>query len=137
MIARAQAGLARLHSGTVEVHAVVRTPIPIKRNATLDVSEVPLSRLRLASWAKHPRPLACAHELECARADVDVRAALRALSPLLPSLPLDPAKIRSAQVDVGVAKTSGMPRFLRVQGNYEPGGFVPGTYPFDVRIEFR
>jgi hypothetical protein len=73
--ARAQDGLAHLRGGTIELHAVVRTLIPIERTATFPAGAVPLSELDLTHWTKHPHRLGCAKQLECARADVDVDAA--------------------------------------------------------------
>jgi hypothetical protein len=100
---RAQAGLARVTSGTIELHVKVDTLVPVERSAALRAGEVPLAKLRLARWAKHPQRIACGEQFDCARADVDVEAALRDLKPVLPSLPFDPSSIRSAEMDVAVA----------------------------------
>src|SRR5215218_7288601 len=86
---RAQAGLAYANTGTIELHVTVDALVPIKRSAELQAGEVPLAKLQLARLARHPRCSACVEGLDCARADVDVEAALRDLKPVLPSLPSD------------------------------------------------
>ncbi len=91
---RAQAGLARVNTGTIELHVTVDAIVPIKRSAELRAGEVPLAKLRLARWARHARRSPCAEGLDCARADVNVEAALRDLKPVLPSLPFDPGDVR-------------------------------------------
>jgi hypothetical protein len=136
-IRRAQAGLGRIESGTVELRVTVQALIPVERSAELPVDELPLSKLDLTHWTTHSRRLACARGLECARADVDVQAALRDLDPLLPSLPVDPDSIRSVRVDVAVARHDHLPRWLRLHGELDPGGLVPGTVPFDVELELK
>lgn len=45
---RAQAGLARVTSGTIELHVTVDALVPIERSAELQAREVPLAQLRLA-----------------------------------------------------------------------------------------
>jgi hypothetical protein len=137
MIERAQAGLGRIESGTAELRITVHAMIPIKRSAKLRADKLPLSKLDLTGWTKHPRRLACARGLECARGDVDVEAALRDLDPLLPSLPVDPDSIRSARVDVAVAGRDHLPRWLRLHGELDPGGLLPGTVPFDFDLELE
>lgn len=129
---RAQAGLGRVTSGTIELHVTVNALVPVERSAELQAGEVPLAKLRLARWAQHPRRIACAETLECARADLDVEAALRDLKPVLPSLPFDLSSVRSARMDVAVAKRDGRPRSLRLQGELDPGF---GTVPFEVKLE--
>jgi hypothetical protein len=111
--------------------------MPLERSATLRAEELPLSKLDLTRWTKHPRRLACPHGLECARSDVDVDAALRELDPLLPSLPVDPDSIRSARADIAVDDRDHLPRWLRLHGELDPGGPVPGTVPFDVELELK
>lgn len=65
---------------------------------------------------------------------MDVETALRDLRPVLPSLPFDLSSIRSAEMDVAVAKRDGRPRSLRLRGELDPG-LIPGTVPFEVRLE--
>jgi hypothetical protein len=135
LLDRAQDGLARIRTGTVDIHVNVQTPIPIERTFSLRAGGAQLSRIELTRWAKNPRRLACGEELECARAGVDVKAALRALRPLLPSLPIDPGSIRSAEVDVAVRRSNGLPSQLLLRGEVEPGGLVPGSVPFEVELD--
>jgi hypothetical protein len=132
---RAQAGLARVTSGTIELRVTVQALVPIERSAKLQVGEVPLAQLRLASWAQHPRSIACAEGLDCARADVNVEAALRDLKSVLPSLPFDPSDVRSAEMEVAIAEDGDRPRRLRLRGDLDPG-LIPGTVPFEVKLEF-
>ena len=136
-IERAQAGLRRIESGTVRLHVTVHGLIPLEQSATLRAEELPLSKLDLTRWTRHPRRLACPQGLECARADVDVEAALRELDSLLPSLPVDPDSIRSARADVAVDDRDHFPRWLRLHGELDPGGLFPGTVPFDVELELQ
>jgi hypothetical protein len=68
---------------------------------------------------------------------VDVDAALRELEPLLPSLPVDPDSIRSARADVALDDRDRLPRWLRLHGELDAGGLVPGTVPFDVELELK
>jgi hypothetical protein len=132
-IQRAQAGLERIKGGTVEIRVAVHALIPVERSAELPADELRLSKLDLTRWTKHPRRLACARGLECARADVDIQAALRGLDPLLPSLPVDPDSVRSARVDVAVSEDD-RTRWLRLHGELDPGRLLPGV-PFDVDLE--
>jgi hypothetical protein len=81
--------------------------MPFERSATLRAEELPLSKLDLTRWTKHPRRLACPHGLECARSDVDVD---------------DRDHLR---------------RWLRLHGELDPGGPVPGTVPFDVELALK
>jgi hypothetical protein len=136
-IERAQAGLGRIDSGTVKLRMTVHALIPFERSATLRAEELPLSKLDLTRWTKRPRRLACPQGLECARADVDVDAALRELEPLLPPLPVAPDSIRSARADVAVDDREHLPRWLRLHGELDPAGLVPGTVPFDVELELK
>lgn len=131
---RAQTGLARVTSGTIELRVSVHALIPIERSAELQVDEVPLAKLRLARWARHPRGIACADGLDCARAEVDVEAALHDLEPILPSLPFEPSDVRSAEMEVAIAEDGDRPRRLRLRGDLDPG-LIPGTVPFEVRLE--
>jgi hypothetical protein len=119
------------------MHATVHALVPVERSAERSAAKLPLSRLHLTRWVEHARRLACASGLECAEAELDVEAALRDLAPLLPSLPGDPDSIRSARVEVAVARRDGLPRRLHLHGELEPGGLVPGSVPFDVELELR
>jgi hypothetical protein len=132
---RAQAGLARVTTGTVELHVTVHALVPIERSAELQAGEMPLAKLRLARWARHPRRIDCAGVLDCGRADVDLDVALRDLKPVLPSLPFDPSDVRSAELEVAIAKGSGRLRWLKLRGDLDPG-LVPGTIPFEVELDF-
>ncbi|MDQ2910638.1 MAG: hypothetical protein M3R39_06435 [Actinomycetota bacterium] len=114
---RGQAGLARVTTGTIELHVTVDALVPIERTATLQASEVPLARLHLARWAKHPRRYDCGASLECARADLDVASAARELEPVLPSLPFDPASVDSAKIEIAVGRNDGLPRRARLEGD--------------------
>jgi hypothetical protein len=131
---RAQAGLARVTTGTVELHVTVHALVRIERSEKLRASEVPFAKLRLARWARNPRLSACAEGLDCARADVDVEAALRDLKPVLPSLPFNPSEVRSAEMEVAIAKRSSRMRWLKLRGDLNPG-LIPGTVPFEVNLE--
>jgi hypothetical protein len=134
---RAQDGLMRVRSATIELHATLHALVPIERSARVRIADLPLSRLHLARWARHPRRLACGSGLDCAGADLDIEAALHDLDPLLPSLPFDPASIRSARVEVAVGSTDGIPRRLRLQGRLDAGGLVPGSVPLDVDVSLK
>jgi hypothetical protein len=131
---RAQAGLGRVTDGAIELHVTVGALVPIERSAELQAGHVPLAKLRLARWAKHARRIACAERLDCARADVDAEAAWRDLKPMLPSLPFDASSVRSAQMDVAVAKRDGRPRWLKLRGELDPG-LIPGAVPFEVELD--
>jgi hypothetical protein len=131
---RAQAGLAQVATGTIELHVTVHALVPLQRSSELQADEVPLAKLRLARWAQHPRRIPCAEGLDCARADVDVQAALRDLKPVLPSLPFNPGDVRSAELEVAIAKGSGRPRWLKLRGDLDPG-LIPGTVRFEVNLE--
>jgi hypothetical protein len=131
---RAQAGLARVTSGTIELRVTVHALIPIEHSEKLRASEVPLAKLRLARWAQHPRSIACADGLDCARADVNVEAALRDLEPVLPSLPFDPSDVRSAEMEVAIAEEGDRLRRLKLDGDLDPG-LIPGRVPFEVTLE--
>ena len=134
---RAQDGLGRIRSGSVSTHLTVHALVPIERSAEFPATAFPLSKLHLTRWIEHPRRLACASGLECARADLDVKAALRDLDSLLPSLPVDPASIHSARVDVAVSRVGRLPRWLRLHGEVDPGGLFPGTVPFDLDVSLN
>jgi hypothetical protein len=95
---RAQKGLARVDA--LRVHLAVHTLLSVERTSTVDASEIPLERLHLVRWAKHPHRFACGHSFECARADLDVADAARELEPVLPSLPVKPSDITSATIEV-------------------------------------
>ena len=137
VFARAQDGLGRIRTGTIEVHATVHAMIPIERSVELAAGKLPLSRIHLTRWTRHPRRLACARGLECARADLDIGRMRRDLSPHLSSLPVDLDSIRSASIDVAVAKRSDIPRWLSLHGELDPGGLVPGSVPFDVELVLK
>ena len=128
IVARAQSGLRHLES-PVRLHVSVQTPIPVDR--TFRVSPEELPRLRLTRWAKHPHRVDCRAGLECARAGLDVNAALRDLGPLLASLPIDPKDVRSATLEVGVEK-SGRPRYLHLEG--EVHVTLLGDVPFKAEL---
>jgi hypothetical protein len=130
---RAEAGLR--HVRTVEARVVVHALVPVERSATLEAADVPLTDLHIARWAKDPHRVDCDAELDCGRADLDVEAALRELEPVLPSLPLDPGSIRSAEIQVAVGKDDGRPRRLTLEGDLDPG-FVPGTVRFEAELAF-
>ncbi len=134
VILRAQEGLARIQSGTITVHAALRTPIEIKRDLKLRAEEVPLSKLELTRWTSDARRLSCEKELECARADLDARKALRSLGPLLPPLPVDASAIHDARLDVAIGRRDRRPRFLRLSGKVETGTFL-GDAPFEIEID--
>ena len=127
IVARAQTGLRHLER-PVRLHLSVETPIPVDRTFSVRPAELP--KLRLTRWAKHPQRVAC--RLECARADVDIEAALRDLGPLLPSLPVDPKDVRSATLDVAVEK-NGRPRYLHISGKVHVT--LLGDVPFKVNLE--
>jgi hypothetical protein len=136
VFARAQAGLAQVTTGTIELHVTVRALVPIERSAELQADDVPLAKLRLARWAQHSRRIPCAEGLDCARADVDVKAALRDLKPVLSSLPFDPGAVRSAEMEVAIASDDDRPRWLKLRGDLDPG-LIPGTVPFEMKLELR
>ena len=130
ILARAQDGLRRLGSSAVHLHVRVETPIPIQRS--FDVSAAELPKLELTRWAKDPQRVACSDELACAKADVDVEAALRALGPLLPSLPVDPKDVRSASVNVAVEE-NGRTRYVHIHGKIHVS--VLGDVPFEADLD--
>jgi hypothetical protein len=115
----------------VVVHASADTPIPLEQTLTVPARDVPFSRIELKRWARKPRRVSCAAELECARADVDVRRALHDLRPLLPKLPLDPGSVRTAVLEVGLRGRDHKPVFLRLTGKAHVG-FPLGDVPFEV-----
>jgi hypothetical protein len=131
---RAEASLARVTTGTIELRVNVHALVPINRSEKLRAGEVPLAKLRLARWAQHPRRRPCVEGLECARAGVDVEAALRDLKPVLPSLPFDPDDVRSAEMEVALAKRGNRLRWLKLRGDLDPG-LVPGTVRFEVELD--
>lgn len=112
---RAQDGLAQVR--TIRAHVVVNAHMPIEQTATVPASALPSSRLRLARWVRHPRRYDCGAGLECARADLDVKAAARELEPLLPRLPFDPGSVDSARVDVAIGRKDGVPRRAHLRGD--------------------
>lgn len=112
---RAQDGLPRVR--TIRAHVVVNAHLPIEQTATVPASALPLQRLHLVRWVKHPRRYDCGAELECARADLDVTAAARELEPILPPLPFDPGSIDSAKVDVAIGRNDGVLRRAHLEGD--------------------
>ena len=101
---------------------------------SFDVSAAELLKLELTRWAKDPQRVACSDELECAKADVDVEAALRALSTLLPSLPVDPKDVRSASVNVAVEK-NGRTRYVHIHGQVHVS--LLGDTAFEADLDAR
>ena len=73
-------------------------------------------KIQLTRWTRNPQRIRCSSGLECARADIDTKAALRAFRPLLPQLPVNPKDVQSARVDVAVTE-SGRLRYLHVSGD--------------------
>jgi hypothetical protein len=130
IVARAQDGLRRLGSTPVHVKVSVQTPVPMNRS--FDVSADRLPKIDLTRWAKNPKRIDCAQGLDCARANVDVEAAMRSLGPLLPSLPVDPGDVHNAKVDVAVAK-NGRTRYLRLHGDVHV--MLLGDVPFEANLD--
>ena len=95
---------------------------------------MPLARLELTRWTSHVRRISCADDLECARADLDVRPALRVLGPALPDLPFDAKAIHEAQLEAGIGKSDRKPRFLRVTGEVDAGGLF-GDVSFELELD--
>ena len=112
---RAQDGLSRVR--TIRAHVLVNAHMPIEQTATVPASALPLRRLHAARWAKRPRRYDCGAELECARADLDVKAAARELKPILPPLPFDPCLVDSANVDIAIGRTDGVLRVAHLKGD--------------------
>jgi len=134
IVARAQDGLRRLDDSPVQVRVSVETPVRIRRHFELRASELPLQKIELTRWTRHVHRIACARDLDCARADVDVEAVLAAFRPLLPELPVDPHKIRSAQVDLAVEK-SGRLAYLHVHGDLQAALLL--EVPFEADLDVR
>jgi len=132
LVAQAQRGLARIHSGTITVHASADTPVPLGRTVTLQASEIPLRRVDLLALTSHARRVSCEPGLECAKADIDVKRALRAFRPLVPPLPVDPKSVHDATIQVALA--GGKPRYLRLTGKVD-AGFLLGDVPFTVVLD--
>ncbi len=130
ILARAQEGLRHLGSTPVHMRINVQTPVPIDRSFVLSADQMP--ELDLARWAKNPKRISCAHGLDCARADVDVEAALRVLGPLLPSLPVDATDFQNAKVDVAVDE-HGRARYLHLHGDVHV--MLLGDFPFKAELE--
>jgi hypothetical protein len=116
VLARAQRSLRHLGDTPVALSVRVQSPVRIQRHFDAKASDLPLAKIELSRWTKHAERIRCAGGLECARGDVDVEAAVRALKPLLRGLPVNPHDVRSAQVDVAVEK-SGRLRYLHVHGD--------------------
>jgi hypothetical protein len=112
---RADDGLS--HVRTIRAHIVVNTHVPIEQTTTVPASALPLPRLHLARWARHPRRYDCGAQLECARADLDVKAAARELEPVLPPLPFDPGSVDSAKVEITIGRNDGVLRLAHLQGD--------------------
>jgi hypothetical protein len=130
ILARAREGLRHLGSTPVHMRIGVQAPVPIDRSFVLSADQMP--ELDLAGWAKNPKRISCADGFDCARADVDVEAALRALGPLLPSLPVDPKDVHDAQVDVAVDK-NGRTRYLHLHGDVHV--MLLGDVPFEANLD--
>jgi hypothetical protein len=112
---RAQDGLS--HVRTIRAHVLVNAHMPIEQTATVPASALPLHRLHLTRWVKHPRRYDCEADLECARADVDVSAAARELEPILPPLPFDPGSVDSAKLEIAIGRNDGVPRRAHLEGD--------------------
>jgi hypothetical protein len=130
VLARAQKGMRHLGSTPIHLKVTAQTPVPVERS--LDITADQLPKLDLTQWAKNPERIACADGLECARADIDVEAALRELGPLLPSLPVDSKDIRNAQIDVAVDE-NGRTRYLRMYGDVRVT--LLGDVPFEANLD--
>jgi len=130
ILTRAQKGVRHLDSTPIHLKVTAQTPVPVERS--LDITANRLPKLDLTHWAKNPERIACADGLECARADVDVEAALRELGPLLPSLAVEPKDIRNAQIDVAVDK-NGRTRYLRLHGDVHVT--LLGDVPFEAKLD--
>jgi hypothetical protein len=55
------------------------------------------------------------------------------LESVLPSLPFDPSDVRSAEMEVAIAKDGDRPWWLRLRGDLDPR--LPGTIPFELKVE--
>jgi hypothetical protein len=132
LLAQAQQGLRRIHSGTVTIHARADTPIPLDRTETVPARDVPFSAIRLTRWTRKPHRVPCGPKLECVRGRVAVREALRDLSPLLPSLPVDPSSVHDAEVEVALRDHK--PVSLKLSGQVD-AGFLLGDVPFEVVLD--
>jgi hypothetical protein len=95
---RAEEALARVDG--LRAHLAVHSVVSVDRTATIAQDDLPLERVHLSRWANRPRRFACGHGFECARGKLDVATAIRDLAPALPKLPVDPAAIESATVEV-------------------------------------
>jgi hypothetical protein len=107
-----------------------QTPVPIEQR--IDIRADRLPKLDLMRWTTNRKHVDCAEDLECARADVDLGAALRDLGPLLPALPVDPKDLRHAQIEVAVDK-NGRTRYLHVHGNVRVT--LLGDVPFEADLD--
>jgi hypothetical protein len=105
------------HVRTLRVHVLVNAHMPIERTVTVPASAVPLQRLHVTRWLKHPRRYDCDPGLECARADLDVESAARELEPVLPKLPFDPGSVDAAKLEISIGKDDGVLRRARLQGD--------------------
>jgi hypothetical protein len=95
---RAEEALGRVDG--LRAHLAVNAKTSVERTATIAPDDLPLERVHLSRWADSPRRFACGHGFECARGNLDVATAVRELAPVLPRLPIDPAVIGSATVEV-------------------------------------
>jgi hypothetical protein len=129
-LARAEKGLRHLGSTPVHLTVKVQTPVPVDRSLTLSAARLP--KLDLTRWAKSPKRISCAQELDCVRADVDVETAMRALGSTLPSLPVASKDVRNAQVDIAVEK-NGRLRYLHLHGNVHVA--LLGDVPFEADLD--
>ena len=130
ILARAREGLRHVGSAPVHLKVSVQTPVPIRRSFEVRADRLP--KLYLTRWAKSPTRIACAQGLDCARADVDVDAALGALGRVLPSLPVDPKDVHDAQVDLAVDK-NGRTRYLHLHGNVRVT--LLGDVPLEANLD--
>ena len=126
IVARAQHGLSGL--GSTPTHLEVRA-MTVERRFVLRANQLP--KLDLMRWTTNRKRVECEQGLECARADVDVDAALRELRPLMPALPVAPEDIRNAQLDVAVDRT-GRTRYLHLHGKLH---VTLGDVPFEASLD--
>jgi len=101
----------------IRVHILVNAHMPIERTTTVPASALPLRRLNLARWVKHPRRYDCETGLECARGELDAKAAARELKPLLPPLPFDPGLVDAAKVEIAIGRKDGVLRRAHLEGD--------------------
>jgi hypothetical protein len=110
----------------------VLAPIQLERDFSVPANRVPWSEIDLRALTRNPRRVSCGAGLECASADLRVQRALKVFGPALPSLPVDPSKIRDATLEVAVGKHDHVPRYLKVTATADAGGLLG-----DVKAEVR